>query len=293
MRKTNVLLYGEGGTGKSGSIATIFKLLDKEPNLKVRFLSTESNALEGLSEGLERHKIKLKEGNLAYMVCRPDVKTALSMKEQARNYKDNFLDVSERDALKVKISTGDRSKSKTFLSILYGTADFKGTDYVTKETKSYGDILTWDETHILVVDSLSACCEYLMADIVAIRSATIMSDFKDGQHNLKNKLILPLTEQTSCSIIMLGHPILSIDPNVKQPKEDENKIKKIYPRTIGTQLNGYIESRFTETIYSYIDHLDNFYWAGKKQGVSTSPRKIPREDKLKQDFSLYGLFGID
>jgi hypothetical protein len=105
-----------------------------------------------------------------------------------------------------------------------------------------------------------------------------------------SKIIVPVTEQSQCSVIMLGHPVLGEDQTVRQPKEEDNKIMKLYPRTFGQALNNMIVSKFSETIYSYVDRSDNFYWAGRKEGVATSPRKIPRQDKLEPDFSKYGLF---
>jgi predicted GTPase len=48
MKKANILIYGEGGTGKSTSIATLFKI--NNPNLKVRYLMTETNAMDGMED---------------------------------------------------------------------------------------------------------------------------------------------------------------------------------------------------------------------------------------------------
>jgi hypothetical protein len=90
---------------------------------------------------------------------------------------------------------------------------------------------------------------------------------------------------------MLGHPCMGEDQTVKQPSNQEDKILKLYPRTFGQALNNTIVSKFTETIYAYVDRQDSFFWAGKMTGVATSPRKIPRKDKLEPDFSLYSIFG--
>jgi hypothetical protein len=290
MRKTNILLYGSGGAGKSTSIATVFKLLTKIPNLKVRYLCTESNALVGMEDGLKRHKIELKPGQLHYQVCRPNPLTSVTSSQIVKEYEDNFLKLSDSDALKVKVATGDRAKRTAFITILKGMAVFKGIDYVTKEIEDLGDYLKWDSDTIFVIDSLTSCVDYLVAEVKATRVATIMSDYQHVQSNLMSKIIIPLTEQSQCSIIMLGHPTMGEDQTVKQPKAEEDKIMKLYPKTFGQALNDSIVSKFSETIYSYIDRQDNFYWAGKMEGVATSPRRIPRESKLVQDFSKYNIF---
>jgi hypothetical protein len=290
MEKENILLYGEGGTGKSTSIATLFKLLPKFPNLKVRYLCTEANALIGMKQGLKMYGIDLKPGQLHYMVCRPSLVGSITSAQKVKEFEDNFLKVSENDALKVKIGTGDRAKHTAFVNILKGMATFKGIDYVSKVENDLGDYLRWDDDTIFVIDSLTSCVDYLVEAVKANRVLTNISDYNHVQSNLMAKIIIPLTEQCRCSIIMLGHPVIGEDQTVRQPKEEENKIMRMYPKTFGQALNNTIVSKFTETIYAYVDNQDKFYWAGKKHGVATSPRKLPRTDKLVPDFSLYGLF---
>lgn len=290
MQKENILLYGEGGTGKTTTAMSVLKLLPKFPNLKVRFLCAEANALGGIAAGLKHHKIELKPGQLRYMVCRPNALEMVDTGKIAKEFEDNFLKKSESDALKVRIETGDRAKRTTFLSILKGMAVFKGIDYVSKVEENLGDYLRWDSDTVFIVDSLTSCVDYLVDVVKANRVATVQSDYNHVQTNLMSKIIVPLTEQCNCSVIMLGHPVVGEDQTVRQPKEEENKIMKLYPKTFGQALNNTIVSKFSETLFTYIDRQDNFYLAGKKEGVATSPRKIPRQDKLVPDLSLYGLF---
>ena len=250
MRKANVLLYGEGGSGKSGSIATIFKLLAKNPNLKVRYLMTEANAMAGMEDGLQRLKVKLGKGQLHYMVCRPKYNPKYATKQIVQDFKENYLDLSDSGASAVKIGAGDRSRHNEFISILEGLAVFKGTDYVTGEVENLGDYLQWDEDTVLVVDSLTAIVDYLVSTVKGSRSATTMKDYNDVQSNLMAKIIVPLTEQCSCSVIMLGHPTIGDDQTVKQPKEEELKVTKLYPKTFGQALNNTLISKFSEVIYA-------------------------------------------
>jgi len=292
MRKVNILLYGEGGSGKSGSIATIFKLLAKNPNLKIRFLATEANAIGGLEDGLARLNTKLVKGQLHYMICRPRYNPKYATKQIAQDFKENYLDLSDSGASAVKIGAGDRSRHSEFISILEGLAVFKGIDYVTGEVENLGDYLQWDEDTVLVVDSLTAIVDYLVSTVKGSRSATTMKDYNDVQSNLMAKIIVPLTEQASCSVVMLGHPVIGDDQTVKQPKEEELKITKLYPKTFGQALNNTLISKFSEVIYAYVTRQDKFVWAGKKEGVATSPRRVPRADNLEPDFSKYPIFGI-
>jgi hypothetical protein len=91
---------------------------------------------------------------------------------------------------------------------------------------------------------------------------------------------------------MLGHPAVIEDNTVKQPKDKEDKITCIGPKTFGQAINSTLVSKFSETIYAYVTSRDDFLWAGKRHGVITSPRIMPRKDKLEPDFSKYPLFGL-
>lgn len=294
MKKTPILLFGGAGSGKSTSIATIFKFLEQEPDLKVRYLMTESNAMYGLEEGLARYNIHLKEGQLVYKVCKPITSPlTVSAKNIADDFNTNFMKLSGAEAKKVKVPGIARQKHSTFYQILRGVADFKGIDYTTGKEVSCGDYLSWDETYIFVIDSLTAIVDYLTDVVKGTRVSTITNDYNDIQSNLMSRIVIPMTEQANCNVVMLGHPILSEDPNVKQPAEYEDKTLRIYVQTVGKQLNTKLPSKFSNTIYTYVDNNDNFYWAGKKHGIELSPRHIPRKDKLVPDFSKYPLFGLE
>ena len=290
MEKENILLYGEGGTGKSTSIATFFKMQPKFPDIKVRYLCTEANALVGMKQGLKMHKIELKPGQLHYMVCRPSLVGSITTAQKVKEFEDNFLKLGNSEAMKVKIGIGDRAKHTAFVNILKGMATFKGIDYVSGVEEDLGDYLRWDSDTIFVIDSLTSCVDYLIEAVKANRILTELSDYNHVQSNLMAKIIIPLTEQCRCSIVMLGHPCIGEDQMERQPKDADSKIMKMYPKTFGQALNNTLVSKFSETIFAYTDKFDNFYWAGKKEGVATSPRKFPRKDKLTPDFSLYDLF---
>ena len=293
MRKTNFLLFGNAGSGKSTAVASIFKFARQEPDIKIRYLMTEQNAIYGLEDGLALHGINLKEGQLIYKICKPTT-SAMSVNSKliAQNFEKNFVDEISADAQKVAIIGGERAKHNTFYNILAGLAKFTGVDMATGKTVDCGDYLAWDDKTVFVIDSLTACIDYLLDAVKASRISVVQSDYMNVQNNIMSSVIIPLTEQAKCSIVMLGHPVLGEDPNVKQPKEYENKIMRVYVQTFGQKLNTKLPSRFTEVIYAYNDNQDRFFWAGKKLGIDTSPRILPRKDKLPPDFSNYNLFGL-
>lgn len=292
MEKQNICLMGEGGSGKSASIATLFKpaMLEKHPDLNVKFLMSENNSKFGLEFGLKHHGIKLKEGQLQYLVPKVNYLEQKSTKMMADEFKDNYLALGAMEAEKVRVTTGQRSKNTEYLNILQGMATFKGIDYVTKEVVNSGDYLQWKPNTIFVVDSFTTIVSHLVAAVLGPKVLPSLKDYGDVQANLWNKFVVPLTERSSCSIILLGHPKLSDDPKAVQPTDlNAPRIQKLYLSSFGNSLNGVISSRFSEFLYCYKEY-GKFYWAGEKQNVDTRTCRVPAKDKLEPDFSLYGLF---
>ena len=56
---------------------------------------TEANAMDGMLEGLKLHNISLKEGQLAYMVCKPKASTGVSSSQAVKEYEQNYLQLNE------------------------------------------------------------------------------------------------------------------------------------------------------------------------------------------------------
>jgi len=298
MRKTNILLYGAGGSGKSFSIASLLKpsQLEKTPNLKIRFLMAETNCLYGLEEGLEFHKVIPKEGQLTFMLIKPKVTQNNNSSIIRQQFEENFMKKSDSEAMGVKSTGSDRTNITEYMQILKSTAKFKGTDWTTKQVIDSGDVLNFDKDTVFVVDSLSTIVKYLAKVVHGARQVTIPSDYKNVQHNLQTQIITQFCEvMGEASFILLAHSHLGQNPDVIQPKGAEvmagkaEYIMKTFPNVYGQAMNG-ISQAFSETIYAWKDFGGRYYWAGEKENVDTSVRKLPRKDKLVPDFSLYPIF---
>lgn len=298
IRKGNVLLYGRGGSGKSFSIATLLKKeqLEHTPNLKIKFLMAEKNCLYGLEDGLDYYKIKPEAGQLSYLLITPKVTAGNNSKIMANNFQENFMMKSDAEAKTVKSGASDRSHITEYYDILRSTASFKGTDWATGEIIDDGDVLKFDCNTIFVVDSLTTIVDYLVKVVKGSRQAIIPADYQNVQQNLNNQIFTQFCEVMSqASFILLAHSHLGQDPDVIQPKSQDvmagkaEYIMKTYPRVFGQALNN-ISNKFTETIYAYTEFGGKYYWAGEKERIETSVRKVPRKDKLVPDFSIYPIF---
>jgi hypothetical protein len=298
MRKQNILIHGNGGVGKSASIATLLKpaQLEKTPNLKIRFLMSETNCLYGLEDGLAIHKVTPKEGQLTYMLIKPKVTKNNNSSIIVQNFRENFMEKSDAEAKSVRTSSSDRTHMTEYLNILNATARFKGIDWATKQIIDDGDVLTFDNNTIFVVDSLTTIVNYLVKVVKGARQATIPSDYMNVQQNLKSQIFVQFSEVMSeASFILLAHSHLGQNPDVEQPKSADvmsgkaEYIMKTYPSVFGQAMNN-ISQNFTETIYAWKDFGSKYYWAGEKENVDTSVRRVPRKDELTPDFSLYPIF---
>lgn len=289
IRKSSLLLFGEGGSGKTTATLSMLKLADKLPGLNLRFLSTDPNTYEGIESGIELFNLKLKEGQLYYKHCEQAPHLQLDTESVAKNFDENFVRKTNKEAMEVK--TSNRVKYNLFGSILMGMAQYKGMDWVSQKEVNLGDYLTWNENTIFVVDGLTSIIDALSKVVRGNRIISVLSDYKDIQANLENLVISPLTKSARCGLILLAHPSLSPDPLVKQPPKYEDKIMKVYPKTAGIQLNGVLSSYFKETVFCYYDSgSDKYYWAGRKSGIGTSVRRIPKSDKLVPDLTKYPVF---
>ncbi|MGH8710168.1 MAG: hypothetical protein ACREVA_02435 [Burkholderiales bacterium] len=294
MNRFTMLLYGEGGTGKTTSTLSFLKPanLEKEPKLCIRYLCADPNALLGIRDGIRIHKLHVKPGQLTTMVVKPTTSRNMNSKDSANEFQNNFMKLDDSDAMKVKTGVQGRIKKNLFLQILYSIAEYKGIDWVTEEVVDYGDYLDWEPNVIFVIDSLTTVLDYLGEVVRGSRQLAVISDFNAIEALLMTKVITPISQQALCSIVLLTHAHFGLVPNVKQPKEYDQQIRQVYPRTHGQALNSVLPSKFNETCYMYIE-LSKYLLAGRKPGAFTSTRQIPKQDKLIPDFSLYDLITSD
>ena len=279
MKQEKILLYGLGASGKSSSIATLFKLRKECPNMRVIFLCTERNALSGLNWGLNHYKIKLEPNQLITCVIRNKKKKAFTNELRALTTysKQSSAETQQND----KNSNMNKDKYLDFHNIVNGLMAFKGVDYVTKEDVSLGNIGELELEDILVIDGLTPIMLAIWEVVKGDRVGGNMADYQVVQYWLK-KLTKNIID-IDASVILLAHADRVYDEISK-----EEKIR--VGLDAGTALAGKYSGSWGDTFYAYQAPTGQRYWAGKKQGVETAVRNLPEQDKLAPDFSLYNFF---
>lgn len=258
------LIYGDTGTGKTCSIATL--LLAGQ---KVRFLAAENNAISGIKAGIPIWKAEKFAENLAIMVPdRPkmDINKLLKIQEK-------FI-VTPLET-QMKSVDPNRKDYTRYISVLKGLADFKDENGV-----SLGTLDQWEEDVTLVVDGLTIICEAIRQAVIGGKLATSQPEWGIMQAQLM-ALIRLLTEDTKCNIILLAHPVKEIDPILG--------IQRIYPANLGQALNPLIPTCFTDVIWA--DRKGTkFTWVTDHKQAVTRTSHLPISAELTQDYRQFSCF---
>lgn len=279
MKQEKIVLYGLGAVGKSASIATLFKLREQCPNLRVIFLCTERNALSGLEWGLKHYKIKLEKNQLITCVIRNKKKKAFTNELRAlTTYAKQSAGESQQND---KNGNMNKDKYTDFTNIISGLMGFKGIDYATNEEVELGNVGELEYEDILVVDGLTPIMLAIWESVKGDRVGGTMADYQVVQYWLK-KFTKNLID-IDASTILLAHADRIYDEIAK-----EERIR--IGLDAGTALAGKYAGSWGDVIYAYQSPTGQRYWTGKKNGVEVAVRNFPEQDRLEPDFSKYNFF---
>lgn len=271
-----IILFGTGGSGKSFSIASLFKNCPEDR--RVIFVGTERNAVSGLERGLEFYDIKLEEGQLIYVFPKKKEKAFTNLKRAV----DSFSKQTKSAALKGNADSTMNKESYTFLQNILGSFEnFEGTDYATRRPVKIGNVGNLDSSDILVVDGLSPISHEIWNTVVGDKIAISMNDYMPVQHVMYS--LCTNLASLDCNVIMLAH--------VREVTDDKgNVLDRVVDFGCGHAIMHKLTGNFTDIIYAY-NFGKSYYWAGARDKVSCVARVIPKEDRLVPDFSLYNFFG--
>lgn len=283
IKQAIVLMHGLGATGKSFSLATLFKLSDIRPNQRVILLATENNSLAGIERGIKFYGIKLEKNQFYYSVIRPNTKKAFAAELNA--LKKFASDSVSKTMTTDKDSNANKDKYTYFIDVVSGLTNIKAIDYVTKEEHVLGNIAELGEEDVLVIDGLSPIVHGIWGLLQGDRLINNLSDYGVVQKQL-NDFTYTLVNAIKCSLIMLAHSDRLMD--------DIEKTEKIrVSLDCGIAMSGKYIGKFSDVIYASLSNAGKFVWTGRKVGVETAARNYPARDGLEPDFSLYNFFKED
>lgn len=270
MTKSNVLIQGEVGTGKTRCLMTaLSEYTDEQGEVKrgagqaVFLLSLEPGAESTLGLNTCRH---LGSSGIHLHYIQP---LALSW-SQFTKYMTTINSMSLDKALEV----GDPNKRQCtqMIELLNAcgefTCDICGTNF--------GDAGEWDDTRTLALDGMTGLTTVARHLCVGLKPILSRPEYNPVMGAIEGFLQL-FWGGTKCNAVLLAHVDREVNP--------VTGISGITMSTIGQKLAPRIAKMPDEIITSDRDDSGRFVWRTEVTGTITKVRKLPRANLLQPDFT--------
>lgn len=250
--KTNTLLLGPSGTGKTYSIRTLL-----DAGLEVFVIATEPGIESVLGDTdptrLHWHYVKPQASTWDTLMAIGERINRLSFETLAKSVDPN------------------RSAYTQWLEVLNQCANF--IDDRTGE--EFGDVTLWDESRALVVDSLTGLNVMAMDLVVGSRPVKGMQDWQIAQNNLE-KFLQTLVTATRCHFVLTGH--------IEREVDEVLGGVKLMASTLGRKLAPKIPVFFDDVVLAEREG-DKFFWSTSAAGADLKARNLPISAKLPPTFT--------
>lgn len=260
----NILLLGEGGTGKTHSLGTLADWC--QAHGKEMFVLFTENSLETL---------------LGYWADRKQEVPACLHWHQAltRGVSLGQLTKSAEDVgrftyeLLTKMQDNNRGgENNSFWKILSACSDFKDD----RTGKTFGPVDKFGIDKVFALDSFTELGNAAGKMVIGSKPTMAPPEYGVAQNNVMNFLRL-LTQGIPCTFAMTAHPTRDKD-------EISGAVKTtISTGGIGTAIIPQIPPLFSDVIWTVREGAD-FYWDTSAYGVTTKTRSLGYKSKIKPDF---------
>jgi hypothetical protein len=246
----NILLLGESGSGKTYSLRTLI-----DAGLTLFVLQTEpgGTVLADLPEDKYHcHYIAPATAPWDAMADSAKKINTLSMKALA-----------QMDGI-------NKREYAQWIEVIETLGDFKCDRCGT----SYGDVSTWDNDRVLVIDSLSGLNIMAMDLVVGSKPTKSMADWGIAMDNL-GRLINKLVTDTKCHLVLTAH---------LEPERDEVTGRVVnMPSTLGRKLAPQLP-RFFDDCINTIREGSTWKWSTATANTALKARDLPIDDNLAPSF---------
>lgn len=241
MPGANIMLVGASGSGKTHSIRTLV-----EAGLEVFVLFTEPG-MEVLadipSDKLHWHYVPPASPDFADMIDSANKINKLSLKA--------LSDMSDIN----------KNKYTEFIEILTTLSNFK----CDRTGQAYGSVDSWDQSRVLVVDSLTGLSISAMNLVTGSKPVKSMADWGMSMDNLE-RLITKLCVDTKCHFVMIAH--------LERETDEVTGGTTLMASTLGRKLAPKLPRFFSDVIH--VVRKDNqFLWSTSTANVDTKTRNLP------------------
>jgi hypothetical protein len=246
-----VLLIGPTGSGKTYSLRTLLNL-DLEPF----FLFTEPG-METLGAEV------LDKAHWAYL---PPATSPFSV------LLDNAdrINTTSAEGLSKQIDMNKRAY-RQFYDLLKLLNNF----VCSRTGESFGDVSTWNQNRVLVIDSLSGLNQMSLDLTTGSRVTRSFPEWGIAMDNLE-RLVMKLCYDCACMVVITGHI---------EPERDETTGAVInMVSTIGRKLAPKLPRHFSEVILTRREGT-RFYWSTADTRTDLKSRLLGQNDKHEPSFA--------
>lgn len=246
----NIMLIGDGGTGKTYSIRTLV-----EAGLEVFVIFTEPG-MEVLAD--------LPADRLHWNYVKPASPSFADMIASAK--KINTMNIKMLSDL----TDINKSKYANFIDILSTLNDFT----CQRTGKSYGSVETWGADRVLVIDGLSGLSIASMNLGTGSKPVKNMADWGIAMDNLE-RLIIKLCVDTQAMFVLLAH--------MEREKDELTGGTSLTMSTLGNKLAPKLPRFFSDIVHTK-RVVDKWTWSTVTSNMCLKTRNLPLKDNLKPDF---------
>jgi hypothetical protein len=242
------MLLGDIGSGKTHSIISALK-----KGLEVFVLITENTGVETLIDACKKEGVSMER--LHWRRCTPTQQGWDVMKAQAKL--TNSHSVGELQEMKNGL---DRFKYPAFLKLLEACENF-----VCDRTKEhFGDIMTWDDTRLLTLDSMSGLNEIVSSHVTGHRITMTQPEFGVVQNHIYQ--LCNTLCGLNCYFMVTGH--------IEMESDEAKGTTKFMISTVGRKLAPKLPRVFSEVVYAKKDN-GKYVWTTDDSKVITKSRALP------------------
>ena len=261
----NVLLEGDGGTGKTHAIGTLV-----DAGIEVFYL--------GIEQGLE--------SLIGYWTdIRPDNPKPRPIPHNLHWHKvegpNLGFEAFAAQALRVNTLALDTlaksSDPQRYLHNLWIKVSSAMFDFVDDRTEQhFGPVDSWGPERAIVIDGMTGLCKAAMSCVVGSKPVWNPGDYAVGQKQVEGFLRL-VCDHCLCWFVLIGHVEKEVDPIIGGTN--------ITISAIGAKLAPLIPPMFSDVIYCTREG-NKWVWNTAKTGVACKARNLPWADGLKPDFGI-------
>jgi len=253
-----IMLLGDVGSGKTHSIISALRA-----GLEVFVIVTENTGVETLIDACKKEKVDM--SGLHWRRCTPTQQTWKTMRDQAKL--TNSLSVGEIQTLTAGL---ERFKYPAFLDLLDCCENFR-----CDRTKEYfGDVCTWDDTRLLVLDSMSGLNEIVSSHVTGHRITMTQPEFGVVQNHIYQ--LCNTLAGLNCYTMVTGHIEIEAD--------EAKGLSKFMVSTVGKKLAPKLPRVFSEVVFAKVEN-GKYVWSTDDSKVITKNRALPR-GVMPADFRL-------